>query len=259
MPCQNSPPLLGKNCLNKRPQLPILKRVAIFEVQRVDDKNPNNSSQLLSASKAQSTTFRGPTLIEIAVVVLIFGLLAMVAIPRAQSFKARSLQSEARAGLTSIQLAMQAHFAAQGDYPNVPQSADISTDGVAEKLGIRLPKGTGLYRFSLVSSPRQGSSEGRWAAAAVSTRPITTGVGATGHDILRLNMNRWLCSPYDGIRHQAATIAIHPRPKQARDCPESDQGYGGFVVSLTSFDVEPVLSLEDLGVNKETEPKHFAP
>jgi hypothetical protein len=158
-------------------------------------------------------------------------------VPRLQSYKARGLQAEARGGLAGIQVALQAYFSTHGTYPEVPQGTDPAGE-LGQKLGIRLPKEGGLYRFSLHSEKGENGKPGRWVAGAVSVRPIRDGIGTLGHDHLRMNMNRWTCSPFDGMKQASALNATTSRPSDPKQCPESTRGESDWKVQLTQFDVD---------------------
>jgi type II secretory pathway pseudopilin PulG len=183
-------------------------------------------------------TERGFSVFELAFVILVLGLVALVAVPRMQSFKARGVQSEARAGLAQIHSAMQSYYASHGDYPSIPQGTLLTNSELSQKLGVAFSKETDNYHFSLHSRPAVKALKSAWAAAAVSVHPISTRVGADAHDIMRLNMNNWLCAPYDGVSHSSASLAKASRPHDSKDCPQVSDGSRGFSVTLTDFDVE---------------------
>ena len=63
--------------------------------------------------------YKGFTLIEMMVVVVIVGLLAAIAIPQYFKYVAKARQTEVFVNLSSLHTAQQAHFAQHGKYTNI--------------------------------------------------------------------------------------------------------------------------------------------
>lgn len=141
----------------------------------------------------------GFTLVELMVVVAIIGILAAVAGPRVQQFRARGVQAEVKSNLNSIYLAQSAfqdtndRFADAGRCAaNEPCEGDDGGD-----FAFRANSGA-KYQYNVVGEP------GRWAAGAASLQPLLRNTT----DVWRNNTNKELCS----IRDTTAPVA------RARGC-----------------------------------------
>lgn len=136
----------------------------------------------------------GFTLIELMVVVAIIGILTAVAAPRVQAFRARGVQSEAKANLSSIFLAQTNFFEANERYADIgvcnPGVACAGGDGAA-------------FTYQTNNSPKYsyvgaggGAGAGGWSAGASSIGLILRGQ----RDQWRINSNRVLCAINDSVR-----------------------------------------------------------
>ncbi|MEY4063930.1 MAG: pilin [Pseudomonadota bacterium] len=132
----------------------------------------------------------GFTLVELMVVVAIIGILAAVAAPRVQQFRARGIQAEAKANLNSIYLAQAAFqdandkFADAGNCP--PNAACDGGDGA--DFPYRTNVGA-KYKYAV-----EGDN-GRWSAGAASKQKILKNL----NDVWRINTNKVLCATSDAV------------------------------------------------------------
>lgn len=134
---------------------------------------------------------QGFTLVELMVVVAIIGILAAVAGPRIQSFRARGIQSEAKANLNSIYLAQSAYQDANDKFAG----NGACTEGAAcGGLPFTVPVSS-KYRYGI-----QGA-DGRWAAGAASKQNILN----NKKDKWRINTNKVLCANFDAVKNATQT------------------------------------------------------
>jgi type II secretory pathway pseudopilin PulG len=145
-------------------------------------------------------------LVELMVVITIIGILAGVAVPRFQTFRARSQQSEAKSGLNGLYLAMQSYEANYGQFCvstatshnstaaaacNPAAAVGVATvynpDGIFA-IGFRMGGNQNRYTYQMQSGPRA------WAATAASQTTLIS-----GRDHLRINTNKWTCSRWDAV------------------------------------------------------------
>ncbi len=144
----------------------------------------------------------GFTLVELMVVVAIIGILAAVAGPRVQAFRARGVQSEAKANLNSIFLAQAAFQDANDRFADAGNCDPDALCAGADGPTFTFRANTGAkYRYNVVGEA------GRWAAGAASRQPLLR----NRTDIWRVNTNKDLCAIDDvtrdaGIRTCRAAI-----------------------------------------------------
>ena len=189
---------------------------------------------MLRSVQLKSST-QGFSLVEVSIIITILGLLAMVAIPKIRNFKARTFQSEAKAGLSGIHLAMQAYYATYGDFPDIPAGTD-ATDSAMAPIGFKLQGPKVTYRYSIHSVSGKDGKPGYWAAGATSLKEMNESSVGELYDNLRLNSSRWMCAPFDGISGKSATKPIFSGPSKTTDCPEQTMGTKSWSVTLTVAD-----------------------
>lgn len=139
----------------------------------------------------------GFTLVELMVVVAIIGILAAVAGPRIQSFRAKGVQAEAKSNLHSIYLAMIAFEDSNDSFPvGAVACADNAPCGPAgNELTFRQVAGSKYqYGFSATAD--------MFIAGAASRRPILQ----NQRDRWIVNTNKIMCSDRD-VTDQASLAA----------------------------------------------------
>jgi prepilin-type N-terminal cleavage/methylation domain-containing protein len=127
----------------------------------------------------------GFTLVELMVVVAIIGILAAVAGPRIQQFRARGIQSEAKANLNSIYLAQAAYQDANDAFDD---SGDCAEGAPCKNLAFAVNNGA-RYKYSVAAT------DSGWAAGASSKQKILKG----NRDKWRVNTNKNLCAVKDAV------------------------------------------------------------
>lgn len=138
-----------------------------------------------------SSSQSGFTLVELMVVVAIIGVLAAVAGPRIQSFRARGIQSEAKANLNSIYLAQSAFQDANDKFAG----NGACTEGTAcGGLTFTVPRSS-KYKYGITGE------DGRWAAGAASKQSILN----NKKDKWRINTNKVLCANFDAVKNAQET------------------------------------------------------
>jgi prepilin-type N-terminal cleavage/methylation domain-containing protein len=150
----------------------------------------------------------GFSLVELMVVITIIGVLAGIAVPRFQTFRARSQQAEAKSGLNGLYLSMQAFqtnynsfcVSEAGGTCNNNAAADPVATGrlvAMDGIGFRTGGGQTRYQYALISDV------GAWAAIASSNAAMN----GPNFDFLRINTNKLVCNPFDAVTGLAATPA----------------------------------------------------
>lgn len=179
----------------------------------------------------------GFSLVELMVVITIIGVLAGIAVPRFQTFKARSAQSEAKSGLNGIFLSMQSYEANYGNFCVTAANGSCAANPVAPArgaatnytnagaagaqagtsvpgIGFALAGNQTAYQYSVVGDLRG------WAAMAASR----TRVG-TNFDYLRTNTNKWVCQPFDAVTNtQAVAPPANTQSGAGTQCPQQING-----------------------------------
>ncbi|MCA2962069.1 MAG: hypothetical protein IOD12_17595, partial [Silvanigrellales bacterium] len=178
-------------------------------------------------------------------VVTIIGILAGVAVPKFQTFKARAQQTEAKSGLNGVYLAQQAYMANYSDFAPVAAAFGnlYTTAGVkgaaANTIGFAISGTRPKYSYSIVSEAETNAQAARWAAMAVSNAPLgTNGADVKVFDAQRINTNKWACSAYDGVAGIPATApaAGAKLATTATQCPQQGTGTANFAVAISDSD-----------------------
>jgi prepilin-type N-terminal cleavage/methylation domain-containing protein len=135
----------------------------------------------------------GFTLVELMVVVAIIGILAAVAGPRVQAFRAKGVQSEAKANLHSIYLAQLAYEDANDQF--APSATCPVAGGVCGAL-THQSRADNKYAYGWLADPN------RFLAGASSRRPLLRG----RQDQWAVNTNKALCSIDDVTAENQGTV-----------------------------------------------------
>lgn len=200
------------------------------------------------ATRAQEAASReaGFSLVELMVVITIIGVLAGIAVPRFQTFRARSAQSEAKSGLNGLFLSMQSYEANYGNFcvtaangtcaaNPAPGAAGVATGyanagAAGSQNGTSIP-GVGFalagnqtnYQYSL-----KGDLRG-WSAMAASRGRV-----GANFDYVRINTNKWVCMPFDGVTDTQATApAAGAQSGSGTQCPQQFAGANNTTVPAT--------------------------
>jgi prepilin-type N-terminal cleavage/methylation domain-containing protein len=142
----------------------------------------------------------GFTLVELMVVVAIIGILAAVAGPRVQAFRAKGVQTEAKSNLHSLYLAMIAFEEANDQFPAIagqcPESATVGCGNAANRITF-IARPDNKYFYGVNSVP----ANSRWTAGASTKRPLLRGQ----RDKWAINTNKALCSQTDVTNEESVT------------------------------------------------------
>lgn len=106
---------------------------------------------------------KGFTLIELMIVIAIIGILAAIAIPNFNAYRARSYNASANTDMRNLQTSMEGYFV---DYGNYPTTADAATDldgyGYVRSAGVVVGAITGNdtgYTIALTQNTKAGPQD----------------------------------------------------------------------------------------------------
>lgn len=149
----------------------------------------------------------GFTLVELMVVVAIIGILAAVAGPRVQAFRAKGVQSEVKANLHSIYMAMIAFEDANDRFP---------VGALACANGAPCGNGANTITFRQNADSKYlygfNSQADMFLAGGISRRPILN----NERDQWAVNTNKAMCSVLDVTVPRAARATLRSRCQAVR-------------------------------------------
>jgi type II secretory pathway pseudopilin PulG len=169
------------------------------------------------------------------VVITIIGILAGVAVPRFQTFRARAQQSEAKSGLSGLYLSMEAFQTNYQQYPTAAQAQNAAApNGIAaayattiQGIGFAVQGNTARYSYAVATQAN------RWAGMARSQAVVMDG----RFDYHRVNAKKWTCTPFDGVSNTSATNSDAATAASPLECPQSitaAQGIAAAPVAVAS-------------------------
>jgi type II secretory pathway pseudopilin PulG len=131
------------------------------------------------------------------VVIAIIGILAGIAVPRLQTFRALAIQSEAKTGLNGLYLSMQAYQVNYGQFLNQTTATNPPV-AVIPAVGFQVGGNNPKYNCSLISNL------GGWSAFAISQGALLGG----NFDTHRINTNKMTCTPFDAVIAAAPAVNV---------------------------------------------------
>lgn len=164
----------------------------------------------------------GFSLVELMVVVTIIGILAGVAVPRFQTFRAKAQQAEAKSILNGFYLHMVSWQTNYNQFPVVaansnPTAAATTDTATGNSIGFRIDGQNPKYGL------RMASAAGAFASTASTiwgSNPAPLFQGR--HDYWRINTNKVLCAQIDIFSGAGAgTLANTATTTAPNFCPEA--------------------------------------
>lgn len=170
------------------------------------------TKNVIKSTKAHAQA--GFSLVELMVVVTIIGILAGIAMPKFQTFRARAQQTEAKSGLNGLFMAASSFQANYNEFPGQAASGAPPAALNAFAAGAQ-PRYT--YRYITDAATNAAG----FTAVATSNQRIAN----NSMDVWRINTNKWLCSPYNAVDNDPATAQAAVKVATVVDgCPVSVNG-----------------------------------